>query len=263
MSALQTRGLNVTIDGRCLLDGIDLALGAGERLGVLGPNGAGKSTLLKALAGLLPCGGELLLAGRDPRRLGSRARARAVALLPQRLPEADGFTVDEYLALARYPHQAWLAGEGPADRERLAAVRAWCRLEAFRDRRLETLSAGECQRVALAAALAQQTPLLLLDEPASALDVAQRGLLWEVLEERRRQEGLSIVHVGHDPWEVLTRSERVLALRQGRLHHAGPGGSAGGGPWLAELYRLPFRRLEDADGSVWWLPEPPAGGGMR
>lgn len=254
MAWLEASGLQVTVDGRPLLDGVDLALDRGERLAVLGPNGAGKSTLLLALAALVSSTGELRLDGRNLRRIGQRARARQVALLPQRPPEGRGFTVDEFLALARYPHQSWLSGESPADRKRLDDVRGWCRLEAFRERRLETLSAGERQRVSLAAALAQQTPLLLLDEPATALDLTQRAALWELLEERRRKEALTIVHVEHDPGEALAHADRVLALKAGRPAHAGPGGADGGGPWLEALYERPFRRLVDGDGGVWWLP---------
>lgn len=254
MAWLEAENLAVEIDGRPLLVGVGLALEKGERLAVLGPNGAGKSTLLRALAGLLPSRGRLELAGQAVRGLSGRRRARLMALLPQRPPEARGFTVDEFLALARYPRQSWLSGESAADRERLAAVRDWCRLEAFRERRLETLSAGERQRVALAAALAQETPLLLLDEPATALDVGQRAALWELLEERRRADGLAVVHVEHDPGEALARADRVLALREGRPVHAGPGGADGGGPWLEALYGHPFRRLEDGAGGVWWLP---------
>ncbi|MFA7329732.1 MAG: ABC transporter ATP-binding protein [Candidatus Delongbacteria bacterium] len=262
---LSVEQLEVPVSPDFVLHDVDFHLPAGSRLALIGPNGSGKSTLLKALILALPGRGRVLLDGRPLAALSARARARALCLLPQQEEGGAAFSVEDYVRLGRYPHLGWLGSFSALDQERVdwALEQAGCR--AWRARRLGELSGGERQLVRLAAALAQESRILLLDEPAAFLDPGQRRRLWERLEHVLAGEGLSLVFVSHDVNEVLRRADRYLALQGGAGLRSGPVAELAEGDWLGDLYGLPLQAHRLPGQARPWLLErdaaPAAGSG--
>ncbi len=222
--ALQREGLRVTLAGREVLHGIDLALPAGRWTAIAGPNGAGKTTLLKALAQLLAAQGRIALLGRPAAAWPARERARAIAWLGQAEAGAEDLLAHDVVMLGRLPHQDWLGLSGAAD---LAAVRAameetqsWD----WRDRPLGSLSGGERQRVLLARALAVGAPLLLMDEPLSHLDPPHQAD-WLAIVRRHVARGGTAVSVLHEIALAL-QADDLLLLQDGRIAHHGAAADA-------------------------------------
>jgi iron complex transport system ATP-binding protein len=218
-AALEARKLFVRLGEAEVLHDITLALPSGRWTCIVGPNGAGKSTLLKALAGLLPCRGDVALLGRALADWGARERARALSWLGQNEGSADDLTVWDVAMLGRLPHQPWLSAPSEADRaavERaLRATQAW----EWRARTLGQLSGGERQRVLLARALAVQAQVLLMDEPLANLDPPHQADWLDVVQSLVR-EGKTVVSVLHEIGMALHADELVV-MAQGRVTHQG------------------------------------------
>ena len=213
---LDALGVGVALGGRPVLRDVSFQIRAGERVALVGPNGAGKTTLLRALVGLLPTTGTLCLLGRPVHEWSARDRAREVALVRQQTSLAVDFTVAEIVGLGRAPHLGWLDALGAPDRARVDAALDALDLAAFADRPVPALSGGEQQRVFLAQALAQDAPLLLLDEPTAHLDIRhQLDLLRRV--RRLADGGRTVVAAIHDLELAARFADRVLALADGRL----------------------------------------------
>ncbi|MFF4417227.1 ABC transporter ATP-binding protein [Streptosporangium sp. NPDC001559] len=198
MSRVEARGLGVVLGGRAVLSGVDLRAGAGEWLAVIGANGAGKSTLLRALAGLLPHSGEVLVDGAPVRGLKPRERARLLAYAPQTPALPGDMTVFDYAMLGRTPYIPHLGRESREDREVTASVLDRLDLSPLAARALGHLSGGERQRVVLARALTQRASVLLLDEPTTALDLGHQQQVLELLDRLRLADGLTVVTTLHD-----------------------------------------------------------------
>jgi iron complex transport system ATP-binding protein len=207
--------------GRQVLDGVDLAIEAGTRVSLIGCNGAGKSTLLKLVAGLLrPGGGEVRLGGERIDPMPRRELARRLAYVPQDLHTDFPFTLREVVLQGRHPYLGVLAGESAGDRRIADDAIAELGLDALANRSFPTLSGGERALAAVAAALAQEPELLVLDEPASALDPAHLRTLHAALE-RRVAEGCAVLTATHDLNEAAAHSHRIAALAGGRIAAVG------------------------------------------
>ncbi|MCL2419406.1 MAG: ABC transporter ATP-binding protein, partial [Conexibacteraceae bacterium] len=209
--------VSVKLGGTLAVDRVSFAVERGEWVALIGPNGAGKTSLLRALAGLVPATGSIRLQGRERALARRREVARAIALVPQ-LPETPpALTVAEYVLLGRTPHIGYLGSE--RDSDRLAAAQAIDRLalNTFIHRSLGSLSGGERQRVVLARALAQAAPILLLDEPTSALDLGRQQEALELLDELRRQDGLTVISAMHDLSLAGQYADRLILLDTGRV----------------------------------------------
>jgi iron complex transport system ATP-binding protein len=217
VSPLRLEGLGWGFGGRALVAGCDLAVGAGESLVVVGENGAGKSTLLRTIAGILrPVGGRVLVAGVDVHGMRPAERARRVSLLAQIQPVDPELTVEDLVRLGRTPY---LDRFGRLGRDDLAAVeRALqaCRLGDLRDRPVGRISGGERQRARLSMVLAQQTPLVLLDEPLSHLDLCYRLGLFEILKREREERRVAVVMVAHSLEDARRFGDSFLLLDRGR-----------------------------------------------
>jgi iron complex transport system ATP-binding protein len=234
------------------LRGISFVVDAGEWVALIGPNGAGKTTALRALCGLVRYAGRIGVDGRDTGTLSRRELARLVALVPQ-IPETPpGLTVAEYVLLGRTPHLGYFATEAAGDR--LAAERAVERLELGRlaGRMLTSLSGGELQRAVLARALAQDAPILLLDEPTTALDLGRQQQALELVH-GLRDAGLTILSTMHDLTLAGQYADRLVLLDQGRVVADGPPEHVLSVPTVAEYYRAHVRVLHDEHG-VYVLP---------
>lgn len=218
-SALEVRGLVVSYGGHVALDGLDLEVQPGERIGVVGPNGAGKSTLLAAALGLCrPDRGQVLLFGQP---LG-RDR-RGIAYLPQR-SGADldhPIRVRELVALGRYPHRGPVGRLRAEDRDAIEEAIDRVGLRGQQTRRLSALSGGQQQRAYLARVLAQRAQVLLLDEPHAGIDAVTSSLLDTCLTEVA-QAGAAVVVVNHDLTGLTQRYDRVLVLNRTAVTLCGP-----------------------------------------
>ncbi|MFI6295655.1 ABC transporter ATP-binding protein [Nonomuraea sp. NPDC050790] len=211
-----TSGLSVTLGEREVLSDVTLQVRRGEWLAVIGPNGAGKSTLLKAVMGVVGHRGEVSIDGRPAASLKPRARARLLAYAPQTPALPPDMTVAEYALLGRTPYIPYLGRESRHDREVTASVLERLDLGAFAARRLGELSGGERQRVVLARALAQQAPVLLLDEPTTALDLGHQQQVLELVDRLRLADGLTVVSTLHDLTVAGQYADTLLLLAHGR-----------------------------------------------
>ncbi len=203
---------------RPALESLSLVLPQGAFVGLLGPNGSGKSTLLRCLAGTLaPRAGQVLVLGRPIARLPERRRARLAAMLPQRPETVPALTAFALVLMGRYAHTPFLGGYGKEDRT--AAQRALEETGAahLAGRSADTLSGGELQRILLARALAQDAPLLLLDEAVAGLDPACQTAVLDSLARRNRADGLTVIAALHDLNLAALYCDRLIFLKQGRI----------------------------------------------
>lgn len=219
---LQGRGIRAGYGEADVLHGIDFALRAGEVLAVVGPNGCGKSTLLRAVTGLIPLrGGEVTLGGEKLENLKAMERARRCAVQPQVEAPLFDYTVGQFVLLGRHPHRAPLALATEADRGAVLQALSATDLAGLRERSIRTLSTGEWQRALLARALAQETPVLLLDEPAAHLDPGHRYSVHILLRRLAREQQRAVLCVSHDLNLASEFSDRLLMMSEGRVVAAG------------------------------------------
>jgi iron complex transport system ATP-binding protein len=213
---LEARSVSVTAGGRMVVSGANLAVDRGELVGLLGPNGAGKSTLIRALAGIIPHQGEILLAGQPIQSFTSHARARKLAYLPQERRVEWAVTAGQVAALGRHCHQRGLAGPSAEDRRVVAAALAEVGAQDIAGRPANALSGGELARILLARALAVGAPLLLADEPIAALDPFHQLHVMEILR-ARATAGCGILAVLHDMTLAARFLDRVILLDRGTI----------------------------------------------
>ena len=219
---LHARQVTVRVGGRGLLDDVSLTLKPGSMTVLLGPNGAGKTTLIRVLAGILPTTrGEVCLGDQRLHDLGRLAIARQCAYLPQQTGTGFEMRVEDVVMLGRYPHASPWGGLTRTDYERVTWALDRVGLSPLRQRILPTLSGGELQRVFLARALAQEAPILLLDEPISALDVGRQLELMALLNHLNR-DGHTILAALHDLRPAIDFFPRAILLNEGRLAAEGP-----------------------------------------
>lgn len=217
MNAIELTNVTVVLGGRPVVDGVDAAVAEGEWVALIGPNGAGKTTLLRAIARLVPFAGSIALEGRATSEMRRAELSRLLAVVPQEPSTPPWMTVAEYVLLGRTPHLGPLAKEGREDRE--AAARALTRLDLldYRERRLGTLSGGEKQRVVVARALAQESRIVLLDEPTASLDIGHQQQALELLDTLRAESGLTLIAAMHDLTLAAHYADRMVLLDAGRV----------------------------------------------
>jgi iron complex transport system ATP-binding protein len=214
---LELHALRVDGPDGPLLAPIDLQVARGSVVAVCGPNGAGKSTLLKALLGLRPHAGRVCLGGRDTATMDGRERARRAAYVPQTAAGRGlGLRVVEVVAQGRFAHRPVLANASDADRAVIAATLERCGLTPLAQRWAHTLSGGEFARVLLARALATEAPLLVLDEPTAALDLAQTARFLALVRAHADAGGAAIMAI-HDLDLAADHADRLLLLRAGQV----------------------------------------------
>ena len=215
--ALEARGLVIAYDGKVVVDGVDLALPEGSFTVILGPNASGKSTVLRALARVLkPESGDVLFDGRALGEYGSKELARRMGLLPQDAIAPEGMRVADLVSRGRYPHhsalQRWTSTDDTATREALAATNTTDLAERYVDQ----LSGGQRQRVWVALLLAQQTPVMLLDEPTTFLDIAHQYELLDLLRDLNTQ-GKTVIAVLHDLNQAARYADNLVLMKEGHV----------------------------------------------
>jgi iron complex transport system ATP-binding protein len=239
--------LSVELGSARVLDGVSTEIAPGEWVALIGPNGAGKSTLLRATAGLLRYGGSATLDGDEVSSLSRREMARRLAFVPQSPLLPPGMRVDEYVLLGRTAHLGPFGGESPRDLE--IAGRALARLDLgpLAHRRLQTLSGGEQQRAVLCRALAQEAPLLLLDEPTTSLDIGRQQQALELVATLREHGALTVLCAMHDITLAAQYADRLIVLSHGRLVAEGPPGKIASAELIAEHYGATVRVVGEGD----------------
>ncbi len=256
---LRCVGVGVRRGRRELLREIDLTVRVGDCLALVGPNGAGKTTLLKTLLGLLrPAAGDVLLDDKPLHALGARQRGRFAAYVPQTLDAVPAFRVREVVAGGRHPHRARFGGLTAVDAAAIDRALAACGLTPLADRTFDTLSGGERQKTLIAAALAQEPAVLLLDEPATALDPAVQLELVAILR-AWHTAGRALVLVSHDLQWPAALGGRVVALRDGRIAAEGPAEEVLTPERLEAIYGATFAVVTTPTGRrlvlpQWWGP---------
>ena len=217
-SALESAALAVGYGSRLVFEQLSLSIERGSITGLVGPNGSGKSTVLKALARMLrPRHGAVYLDGRDISRLPTREVARRLAILPQAPSAPEELTVAELVEQGRYPHVGPLRLLDDADRAAIERALDETGMTEFRERPLDSLSGGERQRAWIALALAQETPILLLDEPTTYLDIGHQFEVLDLIRRLNLAQGMTIVLVLHDLNQAARFSRRMVVLEAGRI----------------------------------------------
>lgn len=218
MTSVIASQLSVALGGNRILSRVNLGADSGSWIGVIGPNGSGKSTLLKSLAGLTPLEtGTVVIGQMSLDRAPRRHWARMVSMVPQRPQIPLDMTVADYVLLGRTPHLGPLAVEGPSDLSVVGRTLGQLELALMAERALGTLSGGELQRAVLARAIAQEAPVLLLDEPTTSLDLGHQQQVLELVEDLRQSHGLTIVSALHDLSLAAQFCDRLVLLAAGRV----------------------------------------------
>lgn len=215
---------------------------------VVGPNACGKSTLLRALSRMLkPAEGRVLLDGAAIHSLPAKKVARTLGLLPQSSVAPDGITVADLVARGRYPHQGLLRQWSPDDERTVQESMAATRIEDLADRYVDELSGGQRQRVWIAMALAQQTPLLLLDEPTTFLDIQHQIEVLDLCAELHETGGRTLVAVLHDLNHAARYATHLVAMRDGAVVAEGPPAEVVTAPLVERVFGLRCQVIEDPE----------------
>ena len=216
--SLAARDLTIGYDRKTISEHLNLDVPAGRFTAIIGPNACGKSTLLRALSRLLkPSAGEVLLDGRDIHARPAKEVARRLGLLPQSSIAPDGISVAELVARGRFPHQKLIRQWSPEDEAAVVTAMAATGVGELSGELVDTLSGGQRQRVWVAMVLAQQTPIVLLDEPTTFLDIAHQIEVLDLCADLHRDQGRTMVAVLHDLNHACRYATHLVAMRDGEV----------------------------------------------
>ena len=248
---IDLQDVSLQVGRRLLLRGIEAQLRKGEFVALIGPNGVGKTTLLRAIAGLHAVhAGTILLDGTAGNRLTPRERARRVAFVTGDEILLDALAVRDVVAIGRFPHHRWWQWHAfGSDRRAIARALSAVRMEGFSGRLFATLSAGERQRVWIALGLAQQTPVLLLDEPTSHLDVRVAHEILGLLRALTRA-GKTVFCALHDLNEAAAYADRIALLGEGTLLALAPPAQLLTGALIERVYGIAMERVALSGGRL-------------
>jgi iron complex transport system ATP-binding protein len=238
---LDIRSLYASYNGNEVLKDINLQVAPGEVLALIGPNGAGKTTLIRAASGVLrPKAGKVYAGGSDIFQLPPQLRASRLAVVPQARTLPPSFTVYQTVLLGRTPYLSWTGKPNSHDAQRVRwALAKTCTAE-LAERLIGELSGGEQQRVLLARALAQDTPVLLLDEPTAHLDLRHQSDLLNLVRDLAHEQKLAVLMALHDLNLVALYADRVALLVDGQLTTTGSPDEVLTAGYLSESYRVPL-----------------------
>lgn len=245
---LEGIGLSVGYGGTNVLDNVDLAIPTGKITILIGSNGCGKSTLLKTMARILtPSKGSVLLDGKDIHRLDTKSVAARLGLLPQGPIAPEGLTVRELVAQGRFPHQTLLRQWTRADEDAVNGAMDIAGVADFADRSVDTLSGGQRQRCWVAMVLAQETDLILLDEPTTFLDLKVQVDLMDLLAGLAHQRGRTLVIVLHELSLAAAYADNLVMMKEGRIVAAGSPDDIFTAERLKQVFGLDAKVLRDPD----------------
>ncbi|MCW5954567.1 MAG: ABC transporter ATP-binding protein [Propionibacteriaceae bacterium] len=246
-SRLRAAGLSTGYGERSIIEGLELTIPDGSFTVIIGPNGCGKSTLLRSLARLIrPTDGAVLLDGADIAATKTKELARTIGLLPQSSIAPEGITVVDLVSRGRHPHQTMLRRWGEQDEAAVCEALRRTRLTELSTRVVDELSGGQRQRVWIAMALAQETPLLLLDEPTTYLDISHQIDVLDLCTELHL-EGRTLVAVLHDLNQAARYATHLVALKQGRIVGQGPPSQVVTTDFVHEVFGVDARIVPDPE----------------
>ncbi|GAE00752.1 ferrichrome ABC transporter ATP-binding protein [Clostridium botulinum B str. Osaka05] len=218
MKSIETKNLDIAYEDTLIVKELNMQIPKGKITSIIGANGCGKSTILKAVGRILkPKKGLVHLSGQDISKLSTKEIAKKMAILPQNPTAPSGLTVSELVAYGRFPHQKGFGNLTGEDKKIVKWALAATKLSEFERREVDTLSGGQRQRVWIAMALAQQTDLILLDEPTTYLDLAHQLEVLKLLYELNRSQKCTIVMVLHDLNLAARFSDYIIAIQKGAI----------------------------------------------
>ncbi|MBN1909574.1 MAG: ABC transporter ATP-binding protein [Pirellulales bacterium] len=248
---VRVRDFSFAFAGRKVLDRVSFAVARGEAVSIVGPNGAGKTTLLKCLGGLLAGGsGHIEIDGRPVASYARRELAKQISYVPQADGQVVAFTVEQFVLMGRYPYLSPFSPVSAEDRETALEALAQTGLTALANRRMDTLSGGERQKAYLAAAVAQDAPIMLLDEPTTFLDYRHQAEIGHLLAHHGNQAELTTISVTHDVNRAALESQRILALVDGRIRFDAPAKEIMRPDVLETIFGTPFLLVDHPDTGV-------------
>jgi len=248
LDRLRADGVTIGYDARVISTGLSVQIPDNEFTVIIGPNACGKSTLLRALARMLaPSAGSILLDGQTISSYPSKEVARRLGLLPQSSVAPDGITVADLVARGRYPHQRLLRQWSRKDEVIVAEALAATNVADLADRSVDELSGGQRQRVWLAMALAQQTPILLLDEPTTYLDIAHQIEMLDLCADLHAKQNRTLVAVLHDLNHACRYATHLIAMRDGAIVAQGNPRAIVDAELVERVFGLPCRVIEDPE----------------
>ena len=222
MSILEVKHLSAGYEKEHVIRDISFSLEQGEFVSILGRNGSGKSTLIKALQRMLKnAEGEVKIDGQDISSLPPRQLAKKIAYVPQIFDFSFEFRVEEIVVMGRYIHQSRLSRATASDQLVIEEVMNLTQVSHLKNKKIAHLSGGERQRVFIARALAQDTPLIFLDEPSSHLDINYQLEIYQILKQLQQEKGKTILTAEHNINLAIPYSQRLLVLKNGRIHAEG------------------------------------------
>lgn len=238
--------LTLAYESRVISEGLDVEIPDGSFTVIVGPNACGKSTLLRSLARMLkPKAGQVVLDGKAIDSVPSKQVARRLGLLPQSPTAPDAITVADLVARGRYPHQGLLRQWSKEDEVEVQSAMRATGVEELADRAVDELSGGQRQRVWLAMALAQQTPILLLDEPTTFLDIAHQIEVLDLCAELHEREGRTLVAVLHDLNHACRYATHLIAMSAGRIVAEGAPSGIVDAAMVEQVFGLPCQVIDD------------------
>lgn len=244
--AINADNISVGYDRRVILQNLNFRAAAGELTVLIGPNGCGKSTLLKALARVLPVStGKVMLGDQDVHQTPTRKMAQTLAFLPQGPVAPEGLTVEELVAQGRFPHQSLLRQWSQEDARMIAKALAQTHLTELAERPLTDLSGGQRQRAWIAMVLAQDTPVILLDEPTAFLDLKVQVDLLSLLHQIAHEEQRTVVVVLHDLNVAASFADHMVMVRDGEVQAEGPVNTVFNAQNLKSVFDLDTLILKD------------------
>ena len=244
MSEVVLSGVSIAYESDIVVSDFSLNIASGEWIALIGPNGAGKTSILRAISRLVAYTGEIRIGNAAVTELGGRELARLVAMVLQSPHVPAGMTVSQYVLLGRSPHLTYFGKEGRRDQRIVAGILERLSLERLAARPVEHLSGGERQRAAIARALAQQAPILLVDEPTSSLDVGRQQDVLELIDGLRAEQGLTVIAAMHDLTLAGQYADRLALLVAGKLVAVGAPSEVLTEPAIADHYQAQVRILE-------------------
>jgi iron complex transport system ATP-binding protein len=254
VSTIEFQNVSVKYGLEPVLDQLAFTIESGSWVSVIGPNGAGKSTMLRALVGLTPFEGSVTIDGRPVDRMRRRELARSLGYVAQTPEHPSGMSVFDYVMLGRTPHRSYLGTGSGDDLDIVRDVLSLLDLERLAGRPVSSVSGGEAQRAAIARAVAQRAPVLLLDEPTSSLDIARQQEVMNLIDGLRETEGFTVISTMHDLTLAGQYADRLLLLADGAIRGDGPPREVLTTQAIERHYGAFVRVVEDADGAITVVP---------
>lgn len=233
-------------NGQEVIRDVSLEVARGEMLALIGPNGSGKTTLIRGLSGITPlCGGQVSFDGMNLQTMAPRVRARLLAVVPQAANLPSNYTVYETTAHGRTPYLNWFGQLSKADRRIIDEAIRLTELRDYIHQEVSSLSGGEQQRVILARALAQDTPVLILDEPTTFLDLHYQVSLLELVRSICTERQLAVLFIMHELNLASRFADRIAILKEGRIAAVGTPHEVLQEKLLSDVFSVPVRVIPD------------------